>query len=91
MHVRSWSGRSARPHWHLSDTLSIVTKGESIVDGEEPYREGDLRWVRGGFAYRPEQSGPYGVEYLFISLGPRERSTSRVRRCEGETLTAPDG
>jgi len=73
MHVRSWSGRSARPHWHLSDTVYIVTKGEFIVEGEEPYREGDLRWVRGGFAYGPERSGPDGVEYMFISLGPYDK------------------
>jgi mannose-6-phosphate isomerase-like protein (cupin superfamily) len=74
MHVKSWPGRTATPHWHLSDTVYIVTKGEFIVEGEdEPYREGDLRWVRGGFAYGPERCGPDGVEYLFISLGPYDK------------------
>ena len=73
MHVKSWAGRNAAAHWHLSDTVYLVTKGEFIVEGEEPYREGDLRWVRGGFAYGPERSGPDGCEYLFFSLGPYDK------------------
>ena len=74
MHIRSWPERGrAAPHWHLSDTVYIVTKGEFIVEGEGSYREGDLRWVRGGFAYGPEQSGPDGVEYMFFSLGPYDK------------------
>ena len=50
-----------------------MTKGEFIVEGEGSYREGDLRWVRGGFAYGPEQCGPDGVEYMFFSLGPYDK------------------
>lgn len=74
MHVKSISRAKADPHWHLSDTLYVVTDGEFWVDGEpEPYRKGDLRWVRGGFAYGPESSGPDGAEYLFISLGPYDK------------------
>jgi len=74
MHIRSWPERGqAAAHWHLSDTVYIVTKGEFIVEGEGSYREGDLRWVRGGFAYGPEQSGPDGVEYMFFSLGPYDK------------------
>ena len=74
MHVRSWPERGrATPHWHLSDTVYIVTKGEFLVEGEGTYREGDLRWVRGGFAYGPEESGPDGVEYMFFSLGPYDK------------------
>ncbi len=74
MHVHSAAGRKAEPHWHLSDTLYIVTEGEFLVEGEPlPYRKGDLRWVRGGFAYGPESSGPDGAEYLFISLGPYDK------------------
>jgi len=79
MHVRSRPGSKAKAHWHLSDTVYIVTKGEFIVEGEEPYREGDLRWVRGGFAYGPEQSGPDGCEYLFFSLGPYDKIDPDVR------------
>jgi len=70
MHVRSEPNSSAPAHWHLSDTVYVVTRGELLVDGEPPYRAGDLRWVRGGFAYGPERSGPEGCEYLFFSLGP---------------------
>lgn len=74
MHVHSLAGRKAEPHWHLSDTLYIVTEGEFLVEGEAlPYRSGDLRWVRGGFAYGPESSGPEGAKYLFISLGPYDK------------------
>ncbi|HEV8298307.1 MAG TPA: hypothetical protein VGQ20_13460 [Acidimicrobiales bacterium] len=74
MHVKSTSPVPAAPHWHLSDTVYIVTDGEFRVEGEEqPYRKGDLRWVRGGFAYGPESSGPDGAEYLFISLGPYDK------------------
>ncbi len=79
MHVRSKAGSVARPHWHLSDTVYIVTQGQFIVEGEEPYNEGDLRWVRGGFAYGPEQSGPEGCEYLFFSLGPYDKIDPDVR------------
>ena len=80
MHVRSDAGRKAAAHWHLSDTVYIVTKGEFIVEGEPTYRVGDLRWVRGGFAYGPEQSGPEGCEYLFISLGPYDKIDPDVRK-----------
>ena len=73
MHVRSEAGRKAKAHWHLSDTVYIVTQGEFLVEGEAPYHAGDLRWVRGGFAYGPEQSGPEGCEYLFFSLGPYDK------------------
>jgi len=74
MHVHSAAGRKAEPHWHLSDTLYIVTEGEFLVEGEPlPYKKGDVRWVRGGFAYGPESSGPEGAEYLFISLGPYDK------------------
>jgi hypothetical protein len=73
MQVRSAPDSWAAGHWHLSDTVYIVTKGELIVEGERPYRAGDLRWVRGGFAYGPERSGPEGCEYLFFSLGPYDK------------------
>ncbi len=44
------------------------------MEGEpEPYRVGDIRWVRAGFAYGPESSGPDGCEYLFVSLGPYDK------------------
>jgi hypothetical protein len=73
MHIKSWPGRKAKPHWHLSDTIYFVTKGELLIDGEEPYHAGDMRWVRGGFAYGSESCGPDGVEYLFFSLGPYDK------------------
>jgi hypothetical protein len=63
----------AAPHWHLSDTVYLVMEGEFEVEGEATYRVGDLRWVRGGFAYGPESAGPDGVVYMFISLGPYDK------------------
>ena len=73
MQVRSAPGSWAPAHWHLSDTVYVVTRGEFRVEGEPPYRAGDLRWVRGGFAYGPEHAGPEGCEYLFFSLGPYDK------------------
>jgi len=73
MQVRSTPNSWAPAHWHLSDTVNIVTQGESIVEGDPPHRAGDLRWVRGGFAYGPERSGPEVCEYLFFSLGPYDK------------------
>ncbi len=73
VHIKSWAGREPRPHWHLSDTLYIVTKGILYIGGEEPYREGEMRWVRGGFAYGPETAGSDECEYLFISMGPYDK------------------
>lgn len=60
----------ARPHWHLSAMLYITTAGEFTVDGEPSYFAGDLRWVRGGFSYGAEGSGPAGCEFYVVSLGP---------------------
>lgn len=73
VHVKSWPGRNADPHWHLSDSMYVITAGEMVIEGEGTYRPGDIRWVRGGFAYGPEGCGPDGVEYLFISLGPYDK------------------
>ena len=78
MHVKSWAGRNAAAHWHLSDTVYLVTKGEFIVEGEEPYREGDLRWVRGRVRLRP---GAVGARRLRVPvLQPRPLRQARPRR-----------
>ena len=73
VHIKSWPGRDPAPHWHLSDTLYIVTKGVLHIGGEEPYHAGDIRWVRGGFAYGPEKAGSDEVEYIFVSMGPYDK------------------
>jgi hypothetical protein len=59
-----------RPHWHQSDTLYYVLRGEFMVEGEDVYRAGTFRWVKGGFAYGAEMAGPEGAEVLFVSVGP---------------------
>jgi hypothetical protein len=70
MVVRIEAGDGGPPHWHKSDTVYLVRRGELTVPGEGTFREGDIRWVRGGFAYGGEIPGPDGVEFIFISLGP---------------------
>jgi hypothetical protein len=59
----------APSHWHPSDTIYIITKGEFGVEGEGVYRPGDVRWVRGGTAYGSETAGADGCEFYIVSLG----------------------
>lgn len=70
MLVRIEPGAPGPSHWHRSDTIYIVRRGELHIPGEGVYREGTVRWVRGGYAYGGELPGPDGVEFYFISLGP---------------------
>jgi len=70
MVVRIEPGAAGPSHWHTSDTIYIVRRGELHIPGEGVYREGDFRWVQGGYAYGGELPGPDGVEFFFISLGP---------------------
>jgi hypothetical protein len=69
-YVRLGPGASSPRHWHPSDTVYIVRKGELVIPGEGSYREGEVRWVRGGTAYGPEMGGPDGVEFGFVSIAP---------------------
>lgn len=69
MVVRIEPGGGGPSHWHKSDTIYLVRRGELTVPGEGTYREGDIRWVRGGYAYGGELPGPDGVEFIFVSLG----------------------
>lgn len=69
-YVRLGPGASSPRHWHPSDTVYIVRRGELVIPGEGTYREGEVRWVKGGTAYGPEMGGPDGVEFWFVSMGP---------------------
>lgn len=61
---------SAGEHWHDWDTVYFVTAGEMQFGPQEPiYRAGEIRWVKGGHAYGPEQPGPDGVAFTLVSLG----------------------
>jgi redox-sensitive bicupin YhaK (pirin superfamily) len=61
----------AAKHSHNHDTVYYITKGTmSFNDGSGWYAPGDLRWVRKGTVYGPEEAGPEGVEFLLISQGP---------------------
>ena len=68
-YVRLGPGAASPRHWHPSDTVYIVRRGELVIPGEGTYREGEVRWVRGGTAYGPEMGGPDGVEFWFVSMG----------------------
>lgn len=61
---------SAPSHWHPSDTIYIITQGVFLVEGEKPYHPGDVRWVKGGYAYGRETAGPEGCEFYLAALGP---------------------
>lgn len=60
----------APAHWHASDSLYLVTRGELVIEGEGSFFAGQVRWVRGGFAYGAEGAGPSGCEFYYFSLGP---------------------
>jgi hypothetical protein len=68
-YVRFAPNAKGTPHWHPSDTLYFVVSGTLVIDGEGSYDAGDVRLVRGGFAYGEEGGGPEGCEFLFVSLG----------------------
>lgn len=70
MLLRLPPGHRAAPHWHTSDTLYLVTKGEFTIEGEGSFFPGQVRWIRGGRAYGSEGAGPEGCEFYFFSLGP---------------------
>lgn len=70
IHVKFDPDYYSPPHWHPSNTIYIVTKGVLYVEGEQPYREGDIRWVKGGRSYGAETAGKEGCEFYLASLGP---------------------
>lgn len=56
-------------HWHPFDTLYFVTEGEMLIGPEGSFLPGDVRWVKAGHPYGPEEAGPDGVRFFLISLG----------------------
>jgi hypothetical protein len=62
-------GYTAGEHWHPYDTVYIITRGTLRFGDEGTFGIGDIRWVKGGHSYGPEETGPDGVEFLLISLG----------------------
>ncbi len=56
-------------HWHPTDTVYVIRRGEFIVEGEGTYRVGDIRWVKAGTPYGPEAAGPDGCEVMLIGAG----------------------
>ena len=59
----------AGDHCHPNDTIYIITKGEMLVGGEGSYRPGDIRWVKAGHVYGPEEAGPECCEFFLLALG----------------------
>lgn len=56
-------------HWHPYDTLYFVAEGEMLIGPEGSFLPGDVRWVKAGHPYGPEEAGPEGVRFFLISLG----------------------
>lgn len=56
-------------HWHPTDTIYVIRKGQFIVEGEGTYEVGDIRWVKAGTPYGPEKAGPDGCEVMLIGAG----------------------
>ena len=59
----------AGDHWHPYDTIYIFTQGEMKVGGEGSYKPGDIRWVKAGHVYGPEEAGPDGLTFYIMALG----------------------
>jgi len=68
-YIRIAPNQATPIHWHPSDTVYIVRKGELVIPGEGRYREGEVRWVKAGTVYGPEAAGPDGCEFFYVSLG----------------------
>ena len=56
-------------HWHPTDTVYVIRRGQFIVEGEGTFEVGDIRWVKSGTAYGPESAGPEGCEVMLIGAG----------------------
>lgn len=56
-------------HWHPFDTLYFVVEGEMLIGPEGSFLPGDVRWVKAGHPYGPEEAGPDGVRFFLISMG----------------------
>ena len=59
----------ADQHWHPYDTIYVVTTGEMQIGDEGAFRPGDIRWVKAGHSYGPEEAGAEGVQFHLFSLG----------------------
>ena len=60
---------TGKVHWHPTDTIYVVRRGQFIVAGEGTFEVGDIRWVKAGTAYGPEAAGPDGCEVMLIGAG----------------------
>ncbi len=56
-------------HWHPTDTVYVIRRGQFIVEGEGIFEVGDIRWVKAGTPYGPEAAGPDGCEVMLIGAG----------------------
>ena len=56
-------------HWHPHDTIYVITRGEMRIGNEGSFCPGDIRWVKAGHSYGPEEAGDEGVQFHLFSLG----------------------
>lgn len=72
-------------HAHNHDTVYYVIQGTmTFNDGSGWYSPGDLRWVRAGTEYGPEEAGSEGCTFLLVSNGPID-----IQWKDSETYTVP--
>lgn len=63
-------GFTADVHWHPDDTIYFIRQGSLRFGDEGVFGVDDVRWVRGGHSYGPEEAGPDGVEFYLVSKSP---------------------
>ena len=63
------AGFYAGLHWHPHDTIYLVTRGEMRIGNEGSFCPGDIRWVKAGHSYGPEEASEEGVQFHLFSLG----------------------
>jgi hypothetical protein len=61
---------SAGEHWHPDDTIYFIRQGSLRFGDEGVFGVDDVRWVRGGHSYGPEETGADGCEFFLVSKSP---------------------
>lgn len=76
-------------HHHHGDVLYLYVRGEHTVEGEATYVAGDVRWVRAGYRYGPETTGPDGGSWWVLSTAsplPVEEAPPMTARAVDATM-----
>jgi len=69
LRTRFIPGYTAGEHWHDFSTWYFITDGRMRFGHEGWYETGQIRSVKGGYSYGPEEPGDEGVEFVLVSVG----------------------